>query len=752
MKSFLITSLILSLACLTPGLANPGLESNEKVDVVQAQRGLEPVEQDPVPVIASTGGPDTFGYTWIDSDEVGGPNYSWIDITVTGTEIAAADNLGDDDRTGPYPTGILFPFYGHGEEYFWIQSNGLVSFNAEYISYSNYSMPYVWYGSMIALCWDDLDPDDGLYGSVYYDTVTIGLQQVCVITFDDYSEYNGSPTSPRISMQVLLFDDGKIRIQYQSVDATFDCTSCTIGIQNHDGTDGLTYVYNDVSGSYPNAGLVVDFVPPQPTASLSGIVYQGGGGTVANANVRVGCGQTTSDAAGNYTINNVYPGTYPYIVWKSGYDAINTITTLAAGANTLHASLSFSFLPINGPFTDNFEGGGTPLFQGWGEWEFGTPTYDPAGAYSGSNAWSTDLDNDYEVNQDDWMKSQFGFNVQLGYSLKYYHWFDYDGGQDGYNAWVSTDAGAFWTLIHPTGGYSDEDSYSTPLGLPCWNNWNTNDERSWVEVEYPLDDYAGQTVWFAFRHISGPSNNYSGVTIDDIDFSSGGVAPTIVLTLWPLITSVPSAGGVIMYDAGVTSTYASPQPRQIWKEALLPNGVMYFVSVQNNNIPPGNIFVGNITETVPGFAPPGNYVFYAHIGSYPPAVPETTDSFPFVKTIIPGPDGEPVTHWESSEWVIADEETGLMVEIPGDFNLRPVTPNPFNPTTNITMELPEAADLTVTVYSLDGREVEVLNSGETQAGTHVFQFDGTGQASGIYFVQASVSGEYQSVQKMTLLK
>ena len=57
------------------------------------------------------GGPDTYGYTWYDSNDGGGPTYDWVDITGNGTPL----NLGDDDHSAAIPLPFTFRFYGQAK-------------------------------------------------------------------------------------------------------------------------------------------------------------------------------------------------------------------------------------------------------------------------------------------------------------------------------------------------------------------------------------------------------------------------------------------------------------------------------------------------------------------------------------------------------------------------------------------------------------------------------------------------------------
>ncbi len=91
------------------------------------------------------------------------------------------------------------------------------------------------------------------------------------------------------------------------------------------------------------------------------------------------------------------------------------------------------------------------------------------------------------------------------------------------------------------------------------------------------------------------------------------------------------------------------------------------------------------------------------------------------------------------------------LELPIDWNLAQPYPNPFNPTTSITISVPEAADIKLDVYDLLGRQVAVLAAGQVTAGYHQFTVDAGNWASGLYFVKFETPAQ-SFVRKMVLVK
>ncbi|MEQ9263690.1 MAG: T9SS type A sorting domain-containing protein [Balneolaceae bacterium] len=85
------------------------------------------------------------------------------------------------------------------------------------------------------------------------------------------------------------------------------------------------------------------------------------------------------------------------------------------------------------------------------------------------------------------------------------------------------------------------------------------------------------------------------------------------------------------------------------------------------------------------------------------------------------------------------------------FRLRQNYPNPFNPNTQISFHLPKFAHANLTVYNVLGRKVATIVDSQLNAGNHVFEFDGTRYASGIYFYSLQTA-EFTTTKKMLLMK
>ena len=88
---------------------------------------------------------------------------------------------------------------------------------------------------------------------------------------------------------------------------------------------------------------------------------------------------------------------------------------------------------------------------------------------------------------------------------------------------------------------------------------------------------------------------------------------------------------------------------------------------------------------------------------------------------------------------------------PLEFALGDAYPNPFNPATTISWQLPQAGQHELAVFNILGQKIQVLSSGHTTAGKHLTRWEAGDQPSGIYFIQLTSQGQTQ-VQKVTLLR
>ena len=84
------------------------------------------------------GGPDNFGYTWVDSNEANGPTFDWIDISATGTDTG----IHIDDGSAVVPIGFPFSFYGTEYSTVMIGENGQLSFiDYNFSDFANQPIP-----------------------------------------------------------------------------------------------------------------------------------------------------------------------------------------------------------------------------------------------------------------------------------------------------------------------------------------------------------------------------------------------------------------------------------------------------------------------------------------------------------------------------------------------------------------------------------------------------------------------------------
>jgi len=97
------------------------------------------------------------------------------------------------------------------------------------------------------------------------------------------------------------------------------------------------------------------------------------------------------------------------------------------------------------------------------------------------------------------------------------------------------------------------------------------------------------------------------------------------------------------------------------------------------------------------------------------------------------------------------------VALPQQWSLSPAYPNPFNPTTEIVLAVPELDVARVVVYNVLGQPVQTLWSGPITPGLHHLVWNGLdtngrGVASGVYIIRARTEHGVTMLRRVTMVR
>jgi len=184
---------------------------------------------------SNTGGSDSYGNVWTDSNSNDDYDYSWVDISASGSLYSFPSN---DDAGESISIGFDFSFYGENYNSLIINPNGWVGFGDDNDGWDNLNIPSPDAPrSAILGLWDDLNPvndncNSYCSGSVY----THGNSERFVIWFDEVAHWWTNFEDSYYNFQIVLYPNGDIAVNYNSLTGNHDAT---IGIQNAAGTDGI---------------------------------------------------------------------------------------------------------------------------------------------------------------------------------------------------------------------------------------------------------------------------------------------------------------------------------------------------------------------------------------------------------------------------------------------------------------------------------------------------------------------------------
>ena len=502
------------------------------VDNESPQHESDPSNEVEVVTNAHAGGPDGYGYTFIDSDLPNGPEFEWIDASAGITYLLRYDS------NVLIQLPFAFPFYDQTLTEIYVVSNGFLS-SSDTRDHNNIPLPDNTKNNIIAPFWDIL------FTYRNNDTVYTHYDPEDSIFVIEWHRFHRSYFSGRTyTFEVIFYPNGNLKFQYLRMEDIL--SSSTVGIQGGDGSNDffLQYACNGDPLTVHDSLAILWLYPHREhdvavTAVQQPIPgnYNSGDEIIPRVTV-TNNGQNAESfdvSAVIYMDNIIYTSTVavdnlnagdstdltfdPFTITTGGRYTFKVYTSLSGDENPHNDTMVVQFNAFG--YAEDFEinnGFYTPAPL-TGAWEWGAPTYGPPTAHSGTNLWGTLLGEDYE-NSADWKLYSVDYIATWDNpTFTFWQWYDTESGYDGGNVAVSTDNGATWTIVEPVGGY-DSDSIVGLGGEPGF----TGSSGDWVQATFNLNGItAGTTFKIRFRFGSDNSVTRAGWYIDDV--AGAGLMP-----------------------------------------------------------------------------------------------------------------------------------------------------------------------------------------------------------------------------------
>jgi hypothetical protein len=104
------------------------------------------------------------------------------------------------------------------------------------------------------------------------------------------------------------------------------------------------------------------------------------------------------------------------------------------------------------------------------------------------------------------------------------------------------------------------------------------------------------------------------------------------------------------------------------------------------------------------------------------------------------------------EMIVANSTSEVTVSIPSNIEIVGAYPNPFNPSTTVSVSVNDATAATIMAYDISGRSVGVVFDGVLDAGMTSVTWNASSLPSGAYILKLSTPDGSASMQKVMLMK